>query len=113
VRADPALAGYYRRLSGPAVPAYIFLELLGWEFMFRGWLLFGYVRAFGPQGIWLHCGLFAVAHLGKPAVETFSTLAGGVAFGWLAYRTRSFVYPFAIHWAIMTLVVVAARGGLG
>jgi membrane protease YdiL (CAAX protease family) len=113
VRANETMGGHYRHLFGPALPAYVFLDLFGWEFMFRGWMVFGYTRQFGPQGIWLHCSLFALAHLGKPAIETFTTVAGGLAFGWIAYRTRSFLYPFLIHWALMTLVVMAAQTAAG
>jgi membrane protease YdiL (CAAX protease family) len=81
---------------------------LGWEFFFRGWLLFGFARRFGPDALWLQAVPFALAHIGKPEVETFSTIFGGFAFGWIAYRTRSFVWPFLVHWFIATFVILAA-----
>jgi membrane protease YdiL (CAAX protease family) len=88
------------------------LELFGWEYIFRGWLLFGYGRKYGPDALWLQAVPFAVAHLGKPEVETLSTIFGGFAFGWVAWRTRSFLYPFLIHWYIATLIIVVSTGGL-
>ena len=48
------------------------------------------------------------AHLGKPELELFSTLAGGLVYGWLAWRTRSIVWGTIGHVYIVTLVTVAA-----
>ena len=47
-----------------------------------------------------------LAHLGKPAVETLTTVFGGYAFGWIAWRTRSFLYPVLIHAGITTAVIM-------
>ena len=63
------------------LPWTTFLDLIGWEFFFRGWILFGYARKFGPEALWLHAVPFALAHIGKPEVETLSTIFGGFAFG--------------------------------
>jgi uncharacterized protein len=52
-------------------------------------------------------------HIGKPEIETLSTIFGGFAFGWIAYRTRSFLYPFLIHWYIFTLIVLVSSGTIG
>jgi uncharacterized protein len=89
------------------------LEMLGWEYLFRGWLLFGYARKYGPDALWLQAVPFAIAHLGKPAVETFSTIFGGFVFGWVAWRTKSFLYPFIIHWFVGTFVILIASGAWG
>jgi len=42
-----------------------------------------------------------------------STIFGGFAFGWVAYRTKSFLYPFLIHWFIGTYIIIVAAGGGG
>jgi len=110
-RVDPSTQDYYRGISA-GLPWTTFLDLIGWEFFFRGWILFGYARKFGPEALWLQAVPFAMAHLGKPPVETFSTIFGGFAFGWVAYRTRSFVWPFLIHWYIATLIIVVSAGML-
>ena len=86
------------------------LEMAGWEYLFRGWLLFGYAKKYGPDALWLQAVPFAVAHLGKPALETMSTIFGGFAFGWLAWRTGSFFYPFLLHWFIGTFIILVASG---
>lgn len=115
LRGDASMQTYYASLlSGPIpLPVYTFLELIGWEFMFRGWILFAYMRKFGPEALWLQAVPFALAHIGKPEIETLSTIFGGFAFGWIAWRTRSFLYPFLIHWYIFTLVALLAGGYFG
>jgi membrane protease YdiL (CAAX protease family) len=107
-----AMSAYYRPSLG-GLPWTTFFDLLGWEFLFRGWLTFAYVRKFGPEGLWLQAVPFAVAHLTKPAVETLSTIFGGFAFGWVAWRTRSFLYPFLIHWFVASFTILVAAGALG
>ncbi len=107
-----AMAAYYKpQLSG--LPWNTFADLFGWEFFFRGFIIFTYVRRFGPEALWLQAVPFALAHIGKPEVETLSTIFGGFAFGWVAYRTRSFVYPFLIHWFIASFTILVAAGLFG
>ena len=89
------------------------LELFGWEYLFRGWILFGYARKYGTDALWLQAVPFAVAHIGKPEVETLSTIFGGFAFGWVAWRTGSFLYSFIIHWYIAALIIFVSAGSLG
>ncbi|MBM3124661.1 MAG: CPBP family intramembrane metalloprotease [Chloroflexi bacterium] len=111
-RGNTAMKEYYERfLEG--LPWTTFLDLIGWEFIFRGWLLFGYSRKFGVEALWLQAVPFAVAHISKPEIETLSTIFGGFAFGWVAWQTRSFVWPFLIHWYIASFVIIVAAGSLG
>jgi membrane protease YdiL (CAAX protease family) len=106
---DESMRAYYQPyLNG--LPWTTFLDLIGWEFLFRGWILFGYLRKFGPESLWLQAVPFAIMHNGKPEVETLSTIFGGFAFGWVAWRTKSFLYPFLIHWFIATFIIVVAAG---
>ena len=111
-KSNPGMAEYYKpHVEG--LPWTTFLDLIGWEFFFRGWILFGYARKFGPEALWLQAVPFALAHIGKPEVETLSTIFGGFAFGWVAWRTRSFLYPFLIHWFIATFIIIVSAGILG
>ena len=106
---NEAMRVYYGGLL-PGLPWTTFLDLIGWEFFFRGLILFAYVRRFGHDALWLQAVPFALAHIGKPGVETLSTIFGGFAFGWVAYRTKSFVWPFLIHWFIATFIIIVAAG---
>jgi uncharacterized protein len=111
-RGDSTMQNYYKPLV-PGLPWNTLLDLFGWEFIFRGWLLFGFARKFGPEAIWLQAVPFALAHIGKPEVETLSTIFGGFAFGWVAWRTKSFVYPLLIHWFVGSFTIIVAAGLLG
>lgn len=107
-RSSPGMVDYYAHQWSPAAPLITFLDLIGWEFFFRGFLLFGYARLFGANALWIHAVPFALAHLTKPPVETYSTIFGGFLFGLVAWRTKSFVYPFLIHWFVATFTIFAA-----
>jgi len=102
---------YQQQIQG--VPWNTLLDLFGWEFFFRGFILFAFARKFGANAIWLQAVPFALAHIGKPEIETLSTIFGGFGLGWIAYRTRSFVYPFLLHWFLATFTIVVAAGLLG
>lgn len=86
------------------------LDLLGWEFLFRGFLLFALYPICGPYAILLQAVPFTIAHIGKPELETYSCIFGGTFFGWLAWRTRSFLYPFIIHWYLAIITILFSRG---
>jgi membrane protease YdiL (CAAX protease family) len=106
---DVSMKKYYEPyLRG--LPWTTFLDLIGWEFFFRGWILFAYSRKFGHDALWLQAVPFALAHIEKPEIETLSTIFGGFVFGWVAWRTKSFVWPFLIHWFIATFIIIAASG---
>ena len=104
---------YYAGSVDGQLLAYVLIDLFGWEFMFRGFLLFGYARKFGPEALWLQAVPFAIAHIGKPEVETLSTIFGGFAFGWVAWRTKSFIYPWLIHFFVWSFTVIVTSGFLG
>ncbi len=85
------------------------LELSASEFAFRGFLMLTLVRVMGPIGVLVATMPFVFAHLGKPELELFSTLGGGLVYGWLAWRTRSIVWGSIGHTYILTLVMLAAN----
>ena len=84
------------------------LDLSAGEFLFRGFLTFTLLRAIGPIGVLVATMPFVYAHLGKPELELYSTLAGGLVYGWLAWRTRSILWGTIGHVYILSLVIVAA-----
>jgi membrane protease YdiL (CAAX protease family) len=84
------------------------IDLASAEFLFRGFLMFALVRAVGPIGVLVATLPFVFSHLTKPELELFSTLAGGMAYGWLAWRTGSILWGAMAHIYILTLVMAAA-----
>ncbi len=103
---------FYALQANSVVPLIIDngLDLFGWEFLFRGFLLFALYPVCGPYAILLQAVPFTIAHFGKPELETLSCILGGSAFGYVAWRTRSFLYPFLIHWFLTTITVLIASG---
>jgi membrane protease YdiL (CAAX protease family) len=108
----PDVRAYYSVSAAPVaeVVATNILDLLAAEFLFRGFLMFTLVRAIGPLGVLIAVMPFAFGHLGKPVLELLSTLGGGLAYGWLAWRTRSIVWGSIAHVYILSLVTLAAAG---
>jgi membrane protease YdiL (CAAX protease family) len=109
----PGMAAYYAAGARQGVAVIIArsaLELFGWEFLFRGFLLFGLLRVIGPIAVVIQAVPFALAHLSKPEIETLSTIFGGTLFGWIAWSSRSFLYAFLIHWFILSFVTLVAQG---
>jgi len=96
--------------SAKAFPLDVALGLLGWEFLFRGFMLFALLPVCGPYAIILQAVPFTIAHFGKPEIETLSCIFGGSAFGYVAWRTQSFLYPFLIHWFLATITIMIASG---
>jgi len=106
----PDVRGYYAPSGGPVVKLVLtnVLDLTATEFAVRGFLLFTLVRLIGPFGLVVATMPFVFAHLGKPELELFSTLGGGMVYGWLAWRTGSILWGSIGHVYILTLVTVAA-----
>ena len=82
--------------------------MFSWEFIFRGFMLFGLKERFGPLAIWIQAIPFAIMHLGKPELETLSTIFGGAAFAYVDLESRSVLPSVVIHWAIYMMMVLAA-----
>jgi len=110
VAALPAIHDWYgpSMTTVPGVLLTNVLDLVPAEFLLRGFLLFALVRAIGPFGVVVAVVPFVMVHIGKPDLEAFSTLGGGLVFGWLNWRTGSVWASAAYHVAIQTTVVVAA-----
>lgn len=81
------------------IPSLLFL--IAWEFIFRGFMLFGLRPRVGdwlaiciqviPSSLW---------HIGLPAQVTLAAIPGGLLFGILAIRTRSLIWPILLHYLI-------------
>jgi membrane protease YdiL (CAAX protease family) len=76
--------------------AYV-IYFVGWEFIFRGYLLFGLRPAIGFYAVFVQTIPFAILHFGKPEVETMAAILAGVILGYLALRARSFWYGWMLH----------------
>lgn len=111
VSETPEFRTYYHR------PAVDWSELLlndapfffAWEFLLRGYMLFGLEKSIGKNAVFVQAIPFVLLHLGKPLLETLFCIPGGFAFGYVAYRTRSFLPCFVIHFGIYVMIILFAN----
>jgi membrane protease YdiL (CAAX protease family) len=71
--------------------------LFSWEFLFRGFLLFGLKEKLKESSLLVQMIPFVLLHFGKPEIETISTILTGIYFGYVAYRGNSYWPAFIIH----------------
>jgi membrane protease YdiL (CAAX protease family) len=78
--------------------AYVAVFYTAWEFYFRGLLLFGLKSELGAtNAILIQTMASSLVHIGKPEGEILGSIPIGLLFGWLALRTRSIWYGWAVH----------------
>ena len=106
----PDVQAYYAPSVAPVGQLVLtdLIDLTATEFLLRGFLMLTLVRTIGPFGVLVATLPFVFSHLGKPELELFSTLAGGLVYGWLAWRTGSIVWGALGHTYILSLVILAA-----
>jgi membrane protease YdiL (CAAX protease family) len=107
VAGDPEtiLLGECRRLK----------TLIGWEFLFRGFLLFPLHEALGPAANLIQATLCAIMHKNKPLVEFYGSFPFALLLGYLARKSRSVWYGVYVHWLLgvsLEVYVAIAKGGL-
>lgn len=78
-----------------------------WEFFFRGFLLLMLGERFGAAAIALQTMPFVMMHFPKPEMESVAAIVAGVALGWWAWRTRSFIGPWLLHWACSAVMILS------
>lgn len=77
--------------------AFYLLYYIGWEFVFRGFLLHELKNTGFINALFIQTAISTILHIGKPAGETWGALFGGLFMGWLAWRSRSVLWPFLFH----------------
>lgn len=77
---------------------------IGWEYLWRGFVLFGTAPTFGLYAIFVQALPFAALHVSKPWPEALLSIVGGIALGALVWRCRSFWIAVPIHAAQMMLL---------
>ena len=80
------------------------LYMFAWEFLFRGYMLFGLEKSVGKSAIFVQAIPFVLLHFGKPFLEMLACIPGGFVLGYVSYRTRSFLPCFIIHFGIYVMM---------
>ncbi len=106
---SPVLASVYP-LGGALGPepaafaahaGFYLLYYLGFEYLFRGFLLLGTEDEIGPAAANLLQACLATAfHFGKPGAEMAAAFPASLLFGWATLRTRSIWCALAGHWIV-------------
>lgn len=94
-----SLSSYYK-IEGFSLLQYsweIIIYMLAWEFIFRGFVLFGLKEKLGEFSILVQMIPFAILHFGKPEIETISTILVGIYFGYVCFRSNSYWPAFIMH----------------
>ncbi len=81
------------------------LYMFAWEFLFRGYMLFGLEKTIGKSAVFVQAIPFVLLHLSKPFLETLGCIPLGFIFGYISYRTRSFLPCFIIHFGIYVMMI--------
>jgi membrane protease YdiL (CAAX protease family) len=104
----PEFRSYYQMyaIDWPELLLNHSLYMFGWEFLFRGYMLFGLEKSIGKSAIFVQAIPFVLLHLGKPFLETLACIPGGFILGYVAYRTRSFLPCFIIHLGIYVMMIL-------
>ncbi len=77
------------------------MYLLGYEFLFRGVLLFGSLQIMGPfEAIVLNTALYAFAHLPKGNTETIGAIPFGIVLCLATIQTGSIWTAFFLHYLL-------------
>ena len=71
--------------------------LFFWEYLLRGFLLFGLKERFKEASILIQMVPFVLLHIGKPEIEILICIPMGLWFGYIAYRGKSFWPAFITH----------------
>jgi membrane protease YdiL (CAAX protease family) len=82
----------------------IIIYMLGWEFLWRGYCLFGLFKVFGLYSIFIQMIPFFILHKGKPDIELFASIFAGIILGIQAYKSKSFIYCWIIHSLVMVSI---------
>lgn len=84
------------------------VDMFSWEFFFRGFLLFTLAPRIGAlPAILMQATLFACAHVNKPELEIYASIAGGLLLGHLCLRVKSMLPAFVVHQAVFLSAEIA------
>lgn len=88
------------------------LYFVGWEFFFRGLLVFPLSKRIGSLAALVGILPFAIMHTGKPVAEAFGSIIAAWVLGILVIRARSFWVCPVLHFTIafvMDLMAALSR----
>ncbi len=64
-------------------------------------------RRFGALAIVLQTMPFVMMHFAKPEAESIAAIIAGIALGWWAWRVRSFIGAWLLHWLCSATMIMS------
>jgi membrane protease YdiL (CAAX protease family) len=89
------------------------LQFCALEFFFRGFLVHGLVPRLGWAAIFAMALPYNMLHFGKPMLEAFAAIVGGIVLGTLSIKTKSIWWGAALHISIALTMDLCALAHLG
>jgi hypothetical protein len=92
------------------------IQFLGVEGFFRGYMTFGLYPRFGYLSIFIMVIPYCMVHFGKPHAEVFMAIPAGLILGYLALKSRTWIFGALLHWTVaitMDLLAIWQKGGFG
>jgi membrane protease YdiL (CAAX protease family) len=80
--------------------ALYFLQFIGLEFFFRGFMVHGTRHRFGVYSVFVMAVPYCMIHFQKPLLETCGAIIAGVVLGFMSLKTRSVALGAAIHMSV-------------
>jgi hypothetical protein len=77
-----------------------FVQFIGLEFFFRGFMVHGTKHRFGVYSIFVMAVPYCMIHFGKPMLETCGAIIAGIVLGFMSLKTRSIALGAAIHMSV-------------
>ena len=71
--------------------------LFVWEYLLRGFILFGFKERFKEASILIPMFPFVLHHIREPEIKILMCIPMGLWFGYIAYRGKSFWPAFIVH----------------
>jgi membrane protease YdiL (CAAX protease family) len=85
-----------------------FIQFLGVEFFFRGFIVHGTKHRFGYYSVFVMTIPYCMVHFGKPLPETIAAIIAGIVLGTLSLKSRSILLGIAIHYSVAITMDIAA-----
>ena len=77
-----------------------FVQFIGLEFFFRGFMVLGLRKRFGYYSIFVMTVPYCMIHFGKPMPETIGAILAGFVLGTLSMKSRSIWLGVLIHYSV-------------
>lgn len=90
------------------------IQFIALEAFFRGFIIFALFKRFGYYSVVIMTIPYCMIHFGKPMPETLAAIVAGLVLGYLALKSKSWLYGALLHWAIgitMDLLSIFHKGG--